>query len=89
MSEGTNIDLLEQVVSDQRQILTNVFNGTDVETIPQVWTLCALGSIHILEPMPSLTLSIDQEVLGYYVDGMRVPDDVTLLWADDTLVYFV
>lgn len=29
----------------------------------------------------------DQEVLGYYVDGMRVPDDVTLLWADDTWVF--
>jgi hypothetical protein len=26
---------------------------------------------------------IDQEVEGYYDDGMRVPDYVTLLWADD------
>lgn len=26
---------------------------------------------------------LDQEVQGYYEDGMRVPDDVTLLWADD------
>lgn len=37
--------------------------------------------------LPVLSVSdiaIDQEVLGYYVDGMRVPDDVTLLWADDT-----
>ncbi|MDO3384422.1 glycosyl hydrolase 115 family protein [Gilvimarinus sp. SDUM040013] len=24
-----------------------------------------------------------KEVQGYYEDGMRVPDDVTLLWADD------
>ena len=24
-----------------------------------------------------------KEVLGYYKDGMRVPDDVTLLWAED------
>jgi len=22
--------------------------------------------------------------LGYYVDGLKVPDDITLLWADDT-----
>jgi len=26
---------------------------------------------------------LDKEVEGYYEDGMRVPDDVTLLWADD------
>ena len=25
----------------------------------------------------------DKEVEGYYDDGMRVPDDVTLLWTDD------
>jgi hypothetical protein len=28
---------------------------------------------------------VDQEVEGYYQDGMRVPDYVTLLWADDLL----
>ncbi|KZP03079.1 glycoside hydrolase family 115 protein [Athelia psychrophila] len=65
LSVGVNIDLLEQVVSDQRQILSDVFNGTDVTTIPQVWTLY-------------------EEVEGYYQDGMRVPDDVCLLWTDDT-----
>ena len=25
----------------------------------------------------------DNEVLGYYEQGMKVPDDVTLLWVDD------
>lgn len=30
-----------------------------------------------------LTESVDKEVEGYYEDGLRVPDDVTLLWADD------
>ncbi|KAK7447068.1 hypothetical protein VKT23_014280 [Stygiomarasmius scandens] len=39
LGEGTNIDLLERIISDQRQILTDVFNGTDITTIPQVWTL--------------------------------------------------
>lgn len=29
---------------------------------------------------------IDNEVEGYYEDGMRVPDYVTLLWTDDTYV---
>ena len=25
----------------------------------------------------------DKEVIGYYEDGMRVPEDITLLWSDD------
>jgi hypothetical protein len=25
----------------------------------------------------------DKEVEGFYDDGMRVPDDITLLWTDD------
>ena len=40
LSENTNIALLEQIVSDQRQILTNVFNESDVTNIPQMWALC-------------------------------------------------
>ncbi|KAK0445619.1 glycoside hydrolase family 115 protein [Desarmillaria tabescens] len=64
LSETTNIELLEKVVADQRQILTDVFSNVSVETIPQVWTLY-------------------KEVEGYYDDGMRVPDDITLLWSDD------
>ncbi|KAI5117957.1 hypothetical protein M0805_001619 [Coniferiporia weirii] len=63
-SEAPGISVLEKVISDQRQILTDVYNGTAVADIPQVWTLY-------------------QEVLGYYEDGLQVPDDVTLLWSDD------
>ncbi|KAJ3557630.1 hypothetical protein NM688_g1372 [Phlebia brevispora] len=64
LSEGENIQLLEKIVSDQRQILTDVFNGTNITTIPQMWCLY-------------------KEVEGFYDDGMRVPDDITLLWTDD------
>ncbi|KAL5525075.1 hypothetical protein ACEPAF_8944 [Sanghuangporus sanghuang] len=64
LEESTNIALLETIVADQRQILADVFNTSDVTTIPQLWTLY-------------------KEVQGYYEDGMRVPDDVILLWADD------
>lgn len=89
LSETTNIDLLEQVVSDQRQILTNVFNGTNITTIPQVWTLCT--SIHLhnyLQVLVEIFLT-DKEVQGYYEDGMRVPDDVVLVWSDDKFVEFL
>lgn len=64
MSEGDNIELLQQAVADQRQILRETFNDRPVETVPQVWALY-------------------KEVQGFYERGMRVPDDVTLLWADD------
>lgn len=40
LSEDTNIALLQQIVSDQRDILMEVFNGTDITTVPQVWALC-------------------------------------------------
>ena len=63
MSEGQNIGLLEKIVHDQREILSNVFEKP-LEEIPQVWALY-------------------KEVQDFYESGMRVPDDVTLLWADD------
>lgn len=64
MSEGENIGLLERIVADQRQILTETFKERDISTVPQVWALY-------------------KEVQGFYERGMRVPDDVTLLWSDD------
>lgn len=63
MSEGEDIELLEKIVRDQREILDHVFDR-DVTQVPQVWALY-------------------KEVQGYYEKGMRVPEDVTLLWADD------
>jgi len=64
MSDGQNIELLETIVADQRNILTEVFSDRDVSEVPQLWALY-------------------KEVQGYYESGMRVPEDVTLLWADD------
>ncbi len=63
MSADANIELLERIVADQREILKQTVNP-DVTKIPQVWALY-------------------KEVQGYYEKGMRVPDDVTLLWSDD------
>lgn len=63
MTEGTAIELLENIVEDQRQIIAEV-TGKPAEETPQVWSLY-------------------KEVQDYYDQGMRVPDDVTLLLADD------
>ncbi len=64
MSEGDNIDLLERIVRDQREIIASVFGENQVSEVPQVWALY-------------------KEVQGFYERGMRVPDDVILLWCDD------
>ena len=63
MAAGTNIKLLESIVHDQRQILTEV-TGKPLSQTPQLWALYT-------------------EVQQYYDQGMRVPDDVTLLLCDD------
>lgn len=64
MSEGENIGLLEKIVSDQRNIISDVFGKDQLTKVPQVWALY-------------------KEVQGFYERGMRVPDDVILLWCDD------
>ncbi len=63
MTEGTAIDLLTRIITDQRRIIADV-TGKPAERTPQVWALY-------------------KEVQDYYDRGMRVPDDVTLLFADD------
>ena len=63
MTAGSNIALLERIVSDQRKIIANV-TGKDASAAPQLWALY-------------------KEVQDYYDKGMRVPDDVTLLFSDD------
>ena len=64
MSETEDIDLLERIVADQREILAEVFDDRPLAEVPQVWALY-------------------KEVQTYYEKGMRVPDDVILLWCDD------
>jgi len=63
MSPETNTALLERIVADQREILTEVLDRPVTE-VPQLWALY-------------------KEVQDYYEAGMRVPDDVILLWCDD------
>ena len=63
MTQGTAINLLENIVADQRKIIKDVTHKPASET-PQDWALY-------------------KEVQDYYDKGMRVPDDVTLLFSDD------
>src|SRR5690349_8938134 len=63
MTTGSNIDLLERIVHDQRDIIASVTDKPASQT-PQLWALY-------------------KEVQDYYDKGMRVQDDVTLLFADD------
>jgi len=63
MTEGSNVELLERIVADQRKIIAEA-TGKPAADTPQLWALY-------------------KEVQDYYDKGMRVPDDVTLLFADD------
>ncbi|GAA4300343.1 glycosyl hydrolase 115 family protein [Aestuariibaculum suncheonense] len=63
MTEGTAIELLENIVTTQRDIIEEV-TGKSADKTPQVWALY-------------------KEVQEYYDQGMKVPDDVTLLLCDD------
>ncbi len=63
MTTGSNVALLERIVTDQRSIIASV-TGKPASQTPQLWALY-------------------KEVQDYYDKGMRVPDDVTLLFSDD------
>ena len=63
MEEGTNIQLLENIVKNQRSIIEKS-TGQKANKTPQVWALY-------------------KEVQDYYDAGMRVPEDVILLFCDD------
>jgi hypothetical protein len=60
-----NKQLLERIITDQRQILAGHMNP-DVTKIPQLWALFT-------------------EVQQYYDAGLKLPDDVTLLFCDDNV----
>lgn len=64
LTQEQAIKVLLDVVTTQRQVLSKVFNDTNVSNIPQMWCLY-------------------KEVQGYFEAGLEVPDDITLLWADD------
>jgi hypothetical protein len=63
MSDDRNIDLMTDIIDNQRRIIEEV-SGTPAEEVPQVWALY-------------------KEVQDYYDMGMRVPDDIMLLYCDD------
>ncbi|MDT0676512.1 glycosyl hydrolase 115 family protein [Autumnicola musiva] len=63
MSEGAAVELLQEVIEDQRNIISEVTQKPAEET-PQVW-------------------AIYKEVQEYYDKGMRVDDDITILFSDD------
>ena len=63
MSEETAVELLQEIIADQRQIISEV-TGKPATATPQVWALY-------------------KEVQDYYDKGMRVDEDILLLFCDD------
>ena len=60
-----DVRLLETIIADQRQILSEELH-TAAENVPQLWALFT-------------------EVQKFYDAGLKVPDDVTLLFTDDNV----
>lgn len=58
-----NINRLEEIVQDQREIIAKHINS-DVTKVPQVWC-------------------IYKEVENFYHNGLKIPDDITLMLCDD------
>ncbi|MGW3265796.1 glycosyl hydrolase 115 family protein [Streptomyces sp. NPDC001056] len=63
LPDGDGIDLMQSIVSTQRQIIADVTGRPQTET-PQVWTFY-------------------KEVQRYWEQGLRAPDDVTVVFTDD------
>jgi hypothetical protein len=66
-SDRERAALLEQIISDQRALLTRYVNP-QVEQVPQLF-------------VPY------KEVLAQYRQGLKVPEDVTVMWTDDNFGY--
>ncbi|MFI8378180.1 glycosyl hydrolase 115 family protein [Leeuwenhoekiella sp. NPDC079379] len=62
----SQVKLLEQVITDQREILKET--KQDLAQVPQAF-------------VPY------KEVLHYYQNGLKLPEDVTLVWTDDNYGY--
>lgn len=67
LAPGIETELLESVVAAQTEILSNIW-GEDAVQNPSI--------------VPQMWC-LYKEVQGYYEAGMRVPDYITLLWAED------
>ncbi len=67
MSTSQRVELLEQVISDQRGILRDRLDR-DPQDVPQIF-------------VPY------KETLDLYRAGLRLPDDVTIVWPDDNYGY--
>lgn len=66
-SVDETVALMEEIIRDQREIITNNIQKP-LEEVPQI-------------------LVLYKEVLGLYNQGLKVPDDVTLIWPDDNYGY--
>ncbi|MFZ1789973.1 MAG: glycosyl hydrolase 115 family protein [Saprospiraceae bacterium] len=63
MTKETAVDLMKEIMADQRKIISEV-TGKPAKETPQVWALY-------------------KEVQDYYDKGMRVDDDIMVLFCDD------
>lgn len=73
---AAKVALLERIIADQREILREVHRKKDA----------AQGS-EASPPLPMMTFIPYKEVLDLYDNGLEIPEDMTLVWANDNYGY--
>jgi hypothetical protein len=71
---------LVDVINYQQSIMKTTFGTQDISKVPQMWCVYKVSFVPL-----AICAATDpeQEVGGYYQAGMKIPDDVTILWSDD------
>lgn len=72
---------LVDVINYQQSVLKSTFGVSDLSKIPQMWCVYKVSLLQF--DIRVCTDESQKEVGGYYQSGMKIPDDVTILWSDD------
>ncbi len=70
---AAKVALLERIIADQREILREVHGEK--------------GGAQADTPLPMMTFIPYKEVLDLYDNGLEIPEDMTLVWANDNYGY--
>lgn len=85
-SDAHRITVLEQVFADQRALLAGRSLLAGDRSAPASPASRLLPPIHA-STLPPQIFCAYKEVLDLYRQGLRVPDDVTIVWPDDNFGY--
>ncbi|MBR1548359.1 MAG: glycosyl hydrolase 115 family protein [Prevotella sp.] len=81
------VPLLEQVIADQRQLLVrHRAHQPHAASLPSASSRTAAAAAPPATIAPQIFVPY-KETMDIYENGLRVPDDITLVWVDDNYGY--